>query len=232
MGVICCKDARSSGSGTSAKSGEALSEAFRLSRCSPFSHLLHRLSYASRHLTRPGSSRTHHPSPDLAGVTRALRRQVILFRNRRRLLSRAAAGGASLACGAGHGRSRNWRFTPRPVRPAAGPGVEVLAGRCGRPFWRARAPRGSAPRRGLLRTRGGGRRTPIGGAGRGDPASSRLRREHVEWRGPAEELHERGVAPGAGRHGWGARFGAPERLLGRERGPQPRGDGGGWAESS
>lgn len=81
-------------------------------------------------------------------------------------------------------------------------------------------------------TREGGRRTPIGGAARGGPALSRPRREHVEWRGPAEELHERGAAPGAGRQGWGARFGAPERLLGRDRDPRPRGEGGGWAESS
>lgn len=60
----------------------------------------------------------------------------------------------------------------------------------------------------------------------------RLRREHVEWRGPAEGLCGRGAAPGAGPRGWGARFGAPERLLGRECGLRPRGEGGGWAESS
>lgn len=83
-----------------------------------------------------------------------------------------------------------------------------------------------------IRTRGGGRRVFIGGALRDGPAPSRPRRQHVEWRGPAEELPERGAAPGAGRHGWGARFRAPERLLGGDSGPRPRGEGGRWAESS
>ncbi|XP_066102220.1 protein TASOR isoform X4 [Saccopteryx bilineata] len=159
------------------------------------------------HLTMPGSFRTYRLRPVLAGITRALTRQMMLFRNRRRLLCPTVSGRASLACGASHQRCGNRPLSPGPIHPAAGRGVEILAGCCSRPFWRARTPRGSALRRTLIRTRGGGRRAPIGGAARGGPAPSRLRREHVEWRGPTEELHERGVAPRAGWHGWGARLG-------------------------
>lgn len=157
--------------------------------------------------------------------------KIILPRNRRRLLCRDLVGCASLSCSAGQARSHNSKLALRPIHHAAGQGVEELAGRCGCPFWRARVPRGSAHRRGLIRTRRGGSRSPIGGAARGGPAP-RLRREHVEWRGPAEELSERGAAPRAGPHDWGARFGAPERLLGWECDPWPRGEGGRWAENS
>lgn len=117
------------------------------------------------------------------------------------------------------------------IASAASPGTRESPGAhtCCRPRLRRRGPRrawqspllaGSGasklrPPAQYIRTRGGGFRTPIGRVARGGPAPSRPRRAHVEWRGKAEELPERGAAPRAGQHSWGARFGAPKRLPGR-----------------
>lgn len=191
-----------------------------------------RALYARKYFTKPRSSHNHCLCTVLADVNRARRSRVILPVKRRRLRSRDLAQRASLACNTGRAWSGNSQLVLRPIHPAAGRGVEVLSGRCGRPFWRAPAPRGSTPRRCLSAPAEAGAAPPL--VERSEmapphpgPDASTLSGGGRQKNCPSEER-----LLGSGRTVVAPALGPPRGCWAGIAASGHGGEGGGWAESS